>query len=273
MSQELIEGSVAKAPKKTDTHQVGQAAGYDILIGKALDNNVPIETLEKLLAMREKLRAEQTLGAFTRALSGFQAEVEVIPKKRTAQIVSKRTGGKFSYQYADLSDIQAATKRALKKYGLAYTFGSRVDGNTMFVSCTVSHVEGHSICVEFPVPIDREAAMNPAQQLGSALTYGRRYAVSAALGIVTEDDVDGRGLDGPEKNAQRSGPQRKSQATKSTPEPQNGKINTAGSELIEAKAKAYKVPLQKLFGAFGISKLEELNVSQVADVLAWIEGA
>ncbi len=69
----------------------------------------------------------------------------------------------------------------------------RLSGGGYLVACIVHHREGHSERTEFLVPIDVQARMNDAQKAGSALTYGRRYALCAALGIVTaEEDDDGR---------------------------------------------------------------------------------
>lgn len=78
----------------------------------------------------------------------------------------------------------------------------------MLVTCTIHHVAGHKRSSEFQATIDRAAkAMNATQQCASALTYGRRYSLCMALGIVTADiDDDGntagrRGGDSPAAKA------------------------------------------------------------------------
>lgn len=159
----------------------------EMLITKAIDANVPVETMERLLAMRSELKAEQAREAFNHAMTDFQADIPAIQKTRTANT------GKFKYNYADISDVQRAVAPRLKETGLSVTFETRQEGDTLNVVCVVRHIHGHCERTEFPVPIDRQARMNDTQKVGSALTYGRRYAMCAALGIVTaEDDNDGQ---------------------------------------------------------------------------------
>ena len=163
----------------------------EALISKAIEAAVPVEALERLLAMRAELRAERAREAFAHALANFQAEIPAIPKRRVAKINS-RGGGAYTYRYADIADIQAAIAKALQRAGLSVTFETEHDDHTLVVTCVVHHVGGHSERASFPVPIDRSARMSAIQQIGSALTYGRRYALCAALGIVTaEEDDDG----------------------------------------------------------------------------------
>jgi hypothetical protein len=172
------------------------ALDAEALIAKAIEHGVPVEALERLLAMRAELKREQARGAFARALADFQAEVPPIPKTRTASVSTAR--GSYRYHYADIADIQRAIAPRLKVCGLAVTFDTRAENDTLVVGCIVHHIDGHSIRSEFPMPIDRAARMNDTQKIGSALTYGRRYALCAALGIVTaEDDDDGRATEPP----------------------------------------------------------------------------
>jgi hypothetical protein len=162
------------------------------LIASAIEHQIPVESMERLLAMRAQLRDEAARSAFAAALAGFQSSLPPIPKSQTAHIVSQR--GKFSYHYADLADIQRAIAGPLHDNGLAVTFETEERGGNLDVICTVHHIGGHSLSARFPVPVDRGARMNAAQQVGAALTYGRRYALTAALGIVTADeDTDAQG--------------------------------------------------------------------------------
>ncbi|CAK0752850.1 hypothetical protein CCP3SC1_2110002 [Gammaproteobacteria bacterium] len=164
----------------------------ETLIMRAIEANVPIEALERLLAMRAELKREMASEAFNRALADFQSEIPPIKKTKTAEVQSK-TGRSYTYHYADVADIQKAIAPKMRECGLSATFDIEQDGDTLNVTCTIHHVDGHSEHATFPVPIDRNARMNDTQKVGSALTYGRRYSLCAALGIVTaEDDDDGR---------------------------------------------------------------------------------
>ena len=173
-----------------------EPAGLDAgaLLAKAIEAQLPVDSMQRLLDMRAQLRAEQAAGAFAAALAEFQRDLPPIEKRQTARIQSQR--GHFSYRYADLADIQRAIGPRLAACGLAVTFDTEEDGDRLDVICRVHHTAGHSSEARFPVPVDRSARMNAAQQVGAALTYGRRYALTAALGIVTADeDTDAAGFD------------------------------------------------------------------------------
>lgn len=175
------------------------------LLSKAVEAQLPVESMQRLLEMRSELRAEQAAGAFAAALAEFQRDLPPIEKRRTASIVSQK--GRFQYRYADLGDIQRAIGAKLAACGLSITFDTEEHGERLDVVCTVHHIAGHSQSARFPVPVDRSARMNAAQQVGAALTYGRRYALTAALGIVTADeDADGQGA--PERTDHPTGAQR-----------------------------------------------------------------
>jgi hypothetical protein len=61
--------------------------------------------------------------------------------------------------------------------------------------CTLHHIAGAKRTATFFGPIDASGGKNPIQQIGSARSYGRRYTLMDVLGLVTEDDDDGRGAD------------------------------------------------------------------------------
>jgi hypothetical protein len=176
------------------------------VIAKAIEAAVPVESLERLLAMRTDLKRELAREAYSRALAEFQAAIPPIAKTKTAR-VNSRNGGSYSYHYADIATIQRAIAPRLQESGLSVTFDTRQEADTLHVVCIVHHVDGHSEQTAFPVPIDRQARMNDTQKVGSALTYGRRYALCAALGIVTaegDDDAQTAGSNPPPPGARSS---------------------------------------------------------------------
>lgn len=176
------------------------STSVDGLLAMAVEQGVPVETLERLLAMRTQLKAESAREAFLEALSAFQAECPVIAKGRSAGT------GSYVYRYAPLEDIVHAIAPLLRKFGLSYRFDTAFEagerGQAQVVTCIVHHRDGHSERSEFRTPIDNGARMNVMQQAASAQTYGKRYALLAALGIVVggEDD-DGQGAGGGSRRA------------------------------------------------------------------------
>lgn len=95
--------------------------------------------------------------------------------------------------YADLQAIMQAVRPALNANGLFV--GQKVkhaDGG-LVVETIIAHQSGESYSFgELFMPVGASKGMNQAQAFGSAETYARRYALSAALGVVADDDDDGQ---------------------------------------------------------------------------------
>jgi hypothetical protein len=75
----------------------------------------------------------------------------------------------------------------------------RIAQQFVYATCRVSHELGHFEDTEFGVPVKEDSKMNGPQQFGIALTYARRYALMAALGLGPEDDPDAAGVHGDAK--------------------------------------------------------------------------
>lgn len=122
------------------------------------------------------------------ALVAFQGEVPTIPKNRTAKIPTK-TGPGYSYRYADLSDMLAAIREPLRRNGLAVTqmLAAASSPANMAIKTKIWHETGQTESETFEFPV---AGRSP-QEIGSLITYMKRYALGAALGISTDDDDDG----------------------------------------------------------------------------------
>lgn len=161
------------------------------LLAQGIQQGLSVDALERLLAMRRELQAEQARSDFFTAMAQFQSQIPSIPKSQTARVQSAK--GSFSYHYADLASIQRAIAPQMAACGLSVTFDTVQDNGGYLIQAKVHHGAGHTETTTFRVPVDTTARMNSAQAAGSALTYGRRYALCAALGIVTaEDDDDGQ---------------------------------------------------------------------------------
>src|SRR5215469_12765256 len=168
------------------------------LIAKAVEHGISVEGLEKLLGMHERMKAAAAREAFFEALSAFQADCPVIRKDKQAL----NRDGTVRYRYAALEDIMQAIVPFLRRHGLSVRFDSAFEASppAQLVTCIVNHRDGHSERSEFRAPLDGAPGMSSMQVAASALTYGRRYALPNALGIVVggEDDdgqtAAGRGV-------------------------------------------------------------------------------
>jgi hypothetical protein len=116
------------------------------------------------------------------ALSNAQSSFPVVTKKRTANV------GQYQYDYADLADIVREVTPTLAANGLAVAQSPSINTDGVATLCTMLlHNSGEWLSDEMPLP----PGANTPQGVGSAITYARRYALGAMLGIVTDDDEDG----------------------------------------------------------------------------------
>ncbi len=104
--------------------------------------------------------------------------------------VKDGTNPHFKSKYASLDAIWAAIREPLTTNGLSVTqMGDWQDGTELLVT-TIWHVSGEFISGVQPVNFETTGRRNGSQEHGSAMTYLRRYALAAALGIASQDDDD-----------------------------------------------------------------------------------
>ena len=99
----------------------------------------------------------------------------------------------FKSKYADLESVWDACRSLLSENGLAVMQfpGEYYDG-TMHLTTILTHKSGEWIGQDMSVPVTKP----DAQGAGSALTYMRRYALAAVVGVVQADD-DGNAASSP----------------------------------------------------------------------------
>jgi len=93
----------------------------------------------------------------------------------------------FKSKYAPLDAIVESTRPVLAKHGLAIQQQPLFMEGTAGVETTILHKSGHSTTSTLLLPLKDQSP----QGVGSAITYARRYALAAVLGLATEEDDDG----------------------------------------------------------------------------------
>ncbi len=159
--------------------------GIDGLMAQAIAAGSPIETLERLMAMRDKWMKDKAREAFVSAMGSFQAACPVI--KKTRQVMNK-DGRSVRYTFAPIDSIVIQIKKPLKDAGLSYRWEVKNEGGKMPVTCIVTHVLGHFESSTFDVPVDDSGFMTAPQKVASALTFAKRYSMINVLGIATSDE-------------------------------------------------------------------------------------
>ena len=116
-----------------------------------------------------------------KALSKFQGELENASKDKAGH----------GYKYADLGMVINAAKEHLANNGLAVTqLLGDLNGKRSLITM-LTHSSGQYISSEVELEaanLQGGAGKNPVQVLGSAITYHRRYAYAAIIGLAQEDD-------------------------------------------------------------------------------------
>lgn len=131
------------------------------------------------------------------ALLAFQQDMPTVPKTKTANVPTK-SGGSYKYSYADLAVVSGIATPLLTAHGL------------LFVSTPAATADGYELVGRI-IHADTGAELTGSlplngrgsQEIGSAITYMRRYLMGCLTGIITDDDDDAQ-----------STPEQRTQATK-----------------------------------------------------------
>jgi len=97
----------------------------------------------------------------------------------------------FKSKYADLASCWDACRSSLSKNGLAVVQAPTTEAGETYLVTILMHSSGQSVRSSLKV----QPAKEDMQALGSALTYARRYALAAMVGIAQVDD-DGNAASG-----------------------------------------------------------------------------
>ena len=142
------------------------------------DEDVPVE-------IQEELPIEQTSSDMSKDISklaGALAKAQGI------------MGGVAKGNYADISDCLNACLPALSKNGLAISQGNRFCNTTgYYITTLLLHESGQWLKSEIRIPLTNK---KDAQEIGSACTYGRRYGLTAMVGLAQLDDDGNRTVKG-----------------------------------------------------------------------------
>jgi hypothetical protein len=124
--------------------------------------------------------SEATGSALARALAKAQAVMEGASKDKTNPA--------FKSRYADLASVWDACRGPLTSNGLAVVqLVTSADKTSVTVETRLLHEGGESLSSTLTLPVEKATA----QGVGSAITYARRYGLSAMVGVAPDDDDDG----------------------------------------------------------------------------------
>lgn len=235
-------------PTQTATPQV-QTQSMDMasqIVAMASNPDFDVAKLEKLMELQERVANQQSVIAFNQDFATMQSELPSVARSKKGQ----------NSKYATLEDIITSTRSILQKYGFATSFetdtqlGANKQDSFVKVTAVLVHRLGHSTKTSLLVPFDFSGnkSSNYAQAMGSAVSYGKRYALCALLNIATHDDDDG------------------------VASSQDNKVTTAQKQHLQALYDRLSPEIQldingKLIGSFGSAKLGNIPINCYNDVL------
>jgi len=182
------------------------------------------------------MKSESTV-EITKALIEFQRHLKPVSKDSTNPF--------FKSKYASMEAIWNCIREPLAENGLAVSQLPDLHDNQIVLVTLLLHTSGEWLSSGLLVTAGKQ---NDAQSVGSALTYARRYALSAILGICSEEDDDAEAATSRDKPTTKPVAKKPNPVVEATPEFKN-----AGEFLMEA----YKT--------FKLTKTQVLKVLDIKD--------
>jgi len=126
------------------------------------------------------MHQSESINELAAALSKAQGEMQAAIKDKINPF--------FKSSYADLGSVWDAARPVLSKYGLCVMQTTELssDGKVIMVT-TLAHTSGQWAKSYLPL----NPSKNDSQGMGAAITYLRRYSLSAIVGVVCDEDDDG----------------------------------------------------------------------------------
>lgn len=187
---------------------------------------------------------------FAKAFVAAQGAMEAI-KKGTEN-------AHFNRKYADLASVVDAVVPSLNAAGIGVIQIPAFNGDIVTITTIMLHESGASLIAE----LDLRPSKTDPQGIGSATTYGRRYALLAMTGTAPEDD-DGNAASGPRDNESRQ-PTRQQQRA---PEVPSASAQFAADQLKAAKTKAEFVHYWDTQKAGLRASMDDANYAHVVAVM------
>ena len=124
------------------------------------------------------------------ALAQARPQFPRIVRNKTV-VVRRRDGGTYTFTYATLDTILDAVCPVLGAHGLAVLCGVATEAGVVRVTTRLAHASGQWLETQISLP-----QPDTLQELGSLITYVKRYAINALLAIEGETDDDANLADG-----------------------------------------------------------------------------
>lgn len=202
---------------------------------------------------------------------------------RTAEV---KKDGRLLYttHYADLNECIECVRVPLTEQGLSFTQGTEFRNGWM-LALIVRHSSGESLESVMPIKLDGLTF----QQIGSQLTYLKRYQFAAFFGLAADFDDDGNGAEGNNatfgngkgshgQQKQQQAPQQK--PTNPPPKPPDNPKHTTGSTPPKPPTTPDTKPVEKpptlntapkSISTAQRTKIEEIAAKKAVDLVMYLD--
>ena len=127
------------------------------------------------------MNTSESLGKILPDLFNAQGEIKNLAPNKSG----------YGYNYVDLAEIIDNVKPILLKNSIIVIQSVGTAEGGVSITTRLQHISGEWIQDTFALPALVQKSMNSVQGMGASITYGRRYGISAMLGIATDEDTDG----------------------------------------------------------------------------------
>lgn len=142
--------------------------------------------IERIIALAD-FHTSTSTAELDAALAKAQGEFQPVEKNKTNPF--------FNSKYADLSAVWEACRQALSKNGISVTQWPLHSEDGRLHVLTRIACNGEWMLARISVPMTKQ----DVQSYGSAITYLRRYSLSALLGLAADEDDDAQATQPPQQ--------------------------------------------------------------------------
>lgn len=207
------------------------------------------------------------------ALAKAQGAMKAPEKNRTVRVKSQRTGAEYEFSYSTFDALIEAARKPLTDNGIAFMQFPDVREAIVTVDTMLVHESGQF----FRNTLVLKAADSFPQSVGSAISYAKRYALAAMLGLAGEEDDDANAAEGNDAE-KKPKPARKAAApTMVTDGPAGGGIQSVreGKPVAptqeETRASAFEF-VEKLLAANGVVAVNDQHAERPG-YISWLRGS
>lgn len=211
-----------------------------------------------------KVKMIELRAGYAKAFNLFEQQVKAPSKNGHVDFTSKK--GRTKYDYVTIDDLINSINHGIKGTGLSWQQEAKVDTQGQSSSISVRTIVRHENGYEYVSPWVTFVSSIAPQSIGSAITYAKRYSLSATFGINSETDDDAQ-------QAQNSQPVSKTTQTRSNSRPAmiTAEQRDTAQRLIKAIAESEKKDLNEVramfLKMFGVSLYGDLTEDKARNLL------